>query len=174
MKVSIIPADNIIVIDGDICSSVKFTLDSHIHAIQWYGDHGEIEHVCHHMNDGSVHKPHNEIITSLEPFQHIIDQFKADHTTPVITNELEQVTPDVSSSISTYTETINSKQMRLQLYHMGLLAQVNDWVSTQSTVVQIEWEYSTEFTKNTDFINLMAQHLQWNQEQIDTLFTHNS
>ena len=43
MRVTVIPEDQVITIDGDAIT-VSFDVDSNIHAIQWYGESGVIEH----------------------------------------------------------------------------------------------------------------------------------
>jgi hypothetical protein len=49
-----------------------------VHAVQWYGDHGEIEYRavnCAHC--GSVSKKPNEVIKSLGPYQKHVDAWYA-------------------------------------------------------------------------------------------------
>ena len=67
MRVSIIAADNMVVIDGTAhdCDCSKL-LAHGISALQWYGAEGEIEYVGH--------KQPNEITDSLENFQEFIDK----------------------------------------------------------------------------------------------------
>lgn len=44
MRVTIIPDDTLVMIDGELVEGVDMsTMPSEIHAVQWYGDHGEIE-----------------------------------------------------------------------------------------------------------------------------------
>jgi hypothetical protein len=66
MRISIIAEDNTVMLDGKHhttdCSGL---LVDRIRALQWYGDHGEIEFVNHAAP--------NEKITSLAPFMHYID-----------------------------------------------------------------------------------------------------
>lgn len=66
MRVSVINEDNLVVVNEEPCI-FNFHLDATIHAIQWYGSHGEIEYV-----DPS--KP-NEAIKDFSPFQYLIDEF---------------------------------------------------------------------------------------------------
>ena len=69
MRITIIPSDGHIYVDGKLhvadCSSV----DPSIHAVQWYDDRGEVEF----KTIDSERKP-NEAIDSLGPFQALVDQ----------------------------------------------------------------------------------------------------
>lgn len=73
MSVTIIREDNFVSIDG-----VGFTVDCsslpiNVNAIQWGGDHGEIEYVvtrCDHC--GARTKKGNEWITDIKPYAHLI------------------------------------------------------------------------------------------------------
>lgn len=60
MRITIIPADNIITVDGDSrrpAEAVNATYPDGVHAIQWYGDHGFIEHIAgrqEHFNNAAA------------------------------------------------------------------------------------------------------------------------
>lgn len=66
MRVSIIAADNTIMIDGvhHVCDT-SVLIKEGISAVQWYGDHGEVEYVGHV-------KP-NDAIESLHEYQEFVD-----------------------------------------------------------------------------------------------------
>lgn len=67
-----IPVDATVVIDGVPAIGVDFTgIDPLIHAIQWYGDVGEVEYVTDYNGDP---KPDNQEITSLAPYQSYVTQ----------------------------------------------------------------------------------------------------
>jgi hypothetical protein len=69
MKVTIIPADGFVSVNGEGFSNLDLSfMDSTIHAIQWYGEDGEIERK---NSRGNIIA--NESITSLEPFQAALD-----------------------------------------------------------------------------------------------------
>jgi hypothetical protein len=72
MRFSIIPSDKTIAIDGEARSGLMFTLNPAIHAVQWYGEHGEIEYVP--VNGV---KPPNEFITNYAAFQAALDSWSA-------------------------------------------------------------------------------------------------
>jgi hypothetical protein len=64
MRLTIIPSDKSVVVDGQGRSDLDFssiTIPSDIHAIQWYGAHGFLEFVM----DEEMNKPENQRITEL-------------------------------------------------------------------------------------------------------------
>lgn len=44
MRVTVIPTDNTILVDGEVLV-FNFTADPSVHALQWYGTHGTFEYV---------------------------------------------------------------------------------------------------------------------------------
>ena len=68
MKFTIIPDDKTIIVDGFGYSELEFTIDNNIHAVQWYGDIGEIEYKSQLTNGGLI-KPHNLIIDTYSQFR---------------------------------------------------------------------------------------------------------
>jgi hypothetical protein len=64
MRLTIIPSDKSVVVDGEGRANLDFssvTIPSDIHAIQWYGAHGFLEFVM----DDEHYKPENQRITEL-------------------------------------------------------------------------------------------------------------
>ena len=79
MRVTIIADDKCVGIDGTSYSSLDFgALDPGIHAIQWYGEHGEVEYKQKIENGVSV-KPNNVIISSLGSYTNFILLWEAAH-----------------------------------------------------------------------------------------------
>ena len=73
MRVTIVPIDQTVVIDGlSVIIDDMPAVDSSIHAIQWYGNRGTIEHKDNAITD-SIVLTHVEDITDLSPFQEIIN-----------------------------------------------------------------------------------------------------
>jgi hypothetical protein len=64
MKVSIVPDDKVIIIDGKPIE-FDYSISSDIHAIQWYKTEGEIEYK-------DINKP-NEKITDFSDYQYLVD-----------------------------------------------------------------------------------------------------
>jgi hypothetical protein len=70
MRVTIIPEDGSVCVDGEGYSNLNLSwIEDSVHAIQWYGERGEIE-----RKDPTMGKmTGNEEINSLEPFQLALD-----------------------------------------------------------------------------------------------------
>ena len=67
MRVTIIPSDSIVIIDGEDRHPLDLSFMADIHAVQWYDTWGEVEYQ-------SLDAPaRNERITSLDPYQEAID-----------------------------------------------------------------------------------------------------
>jgi hypothetical protein len=70
MRVTIIPSDGFVSIDGNGFSDLDLSsIDPSVHAVQWYETHGEIEF----KNAVTGKMVTNTEITSLEQFQVAID-----------------------------------------------------------------------------------------------------
>lgn len=65
---------------------------------------------------------------------------------------------------------VSAAQIRLFLDQQGLLDSVEASISTMSKSVQIEWEYRTEYTRNSPLLNEVAQTLNLTDGQIDQFF----
>ena len=77
MRVTIIPIDGFVSIDGFGFSGLDLSsIDSSIHAVQWYENYGEIE-----IKDPVTNRMiENVEITSLDQFQFVIDAWNAAKT----------------------------------------------------------------------------------------------
>jgi hypothetical protein len=70
MRVTIIPSDGFVSIDGVGYGSLNLSaIDASVHAVQWYGTEGEVE-VCNPVTRKMVE---NRSITSLSEFQAALD-----------------------------------------------------------------------------------------------------
>jgi hypothetical protein len=73
MRLTIVADDQCVGVEGEYLSPTDLSqLDPTIHAVQWYGEHGEIEYKTRFEN-GALVKPANVLITDLTPFQFAID-----------------------------------------------------------------------------------------------------
>ncbi|SRR6266581_7723315 len=72
MRVTIIPEENQVYVEGKVetvdCSSV----DQEIHAIQWYDGRGEIEYKTDY-SEGFANRKMNFMIVDFSPYQHLVD-----------------------------------------------------------------------------------------------------
>lgn len=74
MRVTIIKDDNTVTVNGEALTVDCSNLPATVHAIQWDGVHGEIEHRmtrCDHC--GARSKKGNEILSSFATFQPYVD-----------------------------------------------------------------------------------------------------
>ena len=72
-RISIIPADGIVAVNGMSVSGLDLSfLPDDIHAIQWYGERGEVEFRA----DLYGYKKMNEKIDSFKPFEKAVDLFE--------------------------------------------------------------------------------------------------
>ena len=84
MRVTIIPADGFVSIDGESYSGLGLSsIDSSIHAVQWYGESGEVEV----KNPVTGKMVENREITSLDEFQQAIDAWQAKKDEPLVVIE---------------------------------------------------------------------------------------
>jgi hypothetical protein len=74
MRLTIIPDDKFVSVDGVGYLKVEFTVDSNIHAVQWIDTRGWIEY-----KEIDFHKPNNEDIYDISQFQNVIDAWTERH-----------------------------------------------------------------------------------------------
>lgn len=68
MRLTIIADDAFVSVDDNGCDGVDLSaLDASIHAVQWYGNYGEVEYKTQFV-DGSLVKPANAVISSIDGF----------------------------------------------------------------------------------------------------------
>jgi hypothetical protein len=73
MRVTIIPVDGFVSVDGEGYSGLDLTfMASDIHALQWYDTDGELE-----IQDARGRVIENRPIDSLEPYQPALDAWQA-------------------------------------------------------------------------------------------------
>ena len=73
MRVTIIPADGFVSVDGEGYGGLDLSfMDSDIHALQWYETEGELE-----VQDASGRVVENRPIESLDPYQPALDAWQA-------------------------------------------------------------------------------------------------
>lgn len=73
MRITVIRNDSLVSIDGETIKGINLDqLDKTIHAIQWYGEDGEIERV-----NERGHIIANEKINSFVPYEWVIDAWQS-------------------------------------------------------------------------------------------------
>jgi len=75
MRVVIVPNDNAVFIDGFMyLVDLAELREQGVHAVQWYGEFGEVEYTtAWRPDEGRHHREPNKPISSLEEFQKYID-----------------------------------------------------------------------------------------------------
>mgnify|MGYP000008258982 CR=1 FL=1 len=81
-RITIVPDDNIVHVDGEARTISMAGIDPTIHAVQWFGDVGEVE-----FNDGS---PHATII-NFAPFQVFVTRWAAAAPVPLPPPTLDEL-----------------------------------------------------------------------------------
>ena len=72
MKVTIVPADGAVSIDGVGFGGLDLsTISTAIHAVQWYDTYGEVEFKDFFVG-GAIVKPENQLITSFSEYEPVI------------------------------------------------------------------------------------------------------
>lgn len=74
MRVTIVKSDSIVVVDGVVYAVDCTSLPTDFHALQWYGQSGEVEYTatqCEHC--GARTKKGNAVIRDLTPYQPYVD-----------------------------------------------------------------------------------------------------
>lgn len=67
MRLTIVPSDTLVIVDGIGYRGIGMSsIDSTIHAVQWYGDKGEVEY-----NNGMA----NEVIDNIEAFSVVLANY---------------------------------------------------------------------------------------------------
>jgi hypothetical protein len=66
---------------------------------------------------------------------------------------------------------VSRRQFKLQLYNLGLLERVEEWVSTQSMSVQIAWADAVTFYRYDDAMQQGFVDLGFAEEEIDQFYS---
>lgn len=73
MRLVIVADDGAVGVDGEFFSRLDLPqLDAGIHAVQWYGEYGEVEYKTR-LENGAFVKPANLLITDASPYQFAVD-----------------------------------------------------------------------------------------------------
>jgi len=77
MRLTIIADDGAVGVDGEFFPQLYLPqLDASIHAVQWYGEYGEVEYKTR-IEDGVLVKPANVLITDVASYQFAVDAWNA-------------------------------------------------------------------------------------------------
>lgn len=73
MRLTIVADDKCVGVAGEYFAPMDLSLlDPTIHAVQWYGEYGEVEYKTRFEN-GVLVKPANALISDISPYQFAVD-----------------------------------------------------------------------------------------------------
>jgi hypothetical protein len=82
MRLTIVAEDGAVGVNGEFFSGLNLSaIDPAIHAVQWYGEYGEVEFKTVFL-DGKPFHPENQFITDVSPYQFAIDAWQAAKDAP--------------------------------------------------------------------------------------------
>jgi hypothetical protein len=148
-KITIIPSDGVVGVDGEFREIDMSGVAADIHAIQFNNGAGHIEYV-------NASKP-NQTINSISYYQFLLDRWTAAAPQP----GPEPGPPSI----------VSMRQARLALLQAGLLATVDAAIAAGGQADQITWEYATEVDRNSALVFNMVAALNLTSQQLDDLFT---
>ena len=77
MRLTIVADDQCVGVEGEYFSPIDLShLDPTIHAVQWYGEYGEVEYKTRFEN-GTLVRPANVLITDVTPIQFAVNAWNA-------------------------------------------------------------------------------------------------
>lgn len=74
MRVTIVPEDGFVSVDGVGFPNLVFTIDPNIHAVQWYETYGEVEYKpVFDSSTATITKAANQSITDVTVYRNVLD-----------------------------------------------------------------------------------------------------
>lgn len=156
MRVTIIPEDKVVIVDGVAAILGTLEADENIHAIQWNGDYGTIEYKV-----GAAARFID--ISIVEPFVTAHTDEIEKKSTDTIVDEPVIQTPKVLSC--------SPWQIRKALNYLNLRQAVEATVSVSNDqTIKDGWEYATSFVRTDPFVVLLGSQLGKTDAELDALF----
>lgn len=98
MRLTIVSDDNAVGIDGEFFSGLNLSaLDKTIHAVQWYGEYGEIEYKTK-LENNILLKPANVLIKDIISFQFAIDVWNLSKLESIAAKQLNNLLDEKSQN----------------------------------------------------------------------------
>lgn len=102
---------------------------------------------------------------------HVITNAESGETEQVPFSAEEEAARDAEEAANVIIPTrVSARQFKMQLVIAGLKAAVDTWVSQQSQLVQMAYEYSGEFVRDEAMMQAGFQALGFTREQGDAFF----
>lgn len=77
MRVTIIPADSLVIVDGvPVVFDFSDLVSTDVHAVQWFGEYGEVEFKQYRTPTGLV-APVSQAITSFEDYSDVLERYNS-------------------------------------------------------------------------------------------------
>lgn len=164
MKVTIVPGDTYVAVNGIGFSDIDVTLSEDIHAVQWDGDSGWIEY----KENGGV-KPANQTITDLSQFDSVLQAWQVRYEESLI---VPPPPPPPTLEELRAQMNVTPFQAKAALLDAGLLDDIEALMSDPATdrTVVLAWNNVTEFRRLSPMVAGIAAALGWSDEQLDSLF----
>jgi hypothetical protein len=161
MKITIVPADGFVSVDGRGFSGLTFEVPANVHAMVWKDTEGDAQ-----MVDETGAIVANLVVESLLDYQGAVDAWEAARA--LADAPVEPPVPGVPQIVS-------MRQARLALLGAGMLGAVTEAINNlpepDRSVATIEWEYSQEVHRNRTLIHALGPMLGLSDAQLDGLFT---
>lgn len=165
MRMTIIPAQGLVVIGGEPRGPLALDISPDIHAVQWYENQGWIEFLD---TDGSgpIPKPPNEPFTDIERFRQAIDAWSA--WTP------SSPPQDPGSTVPREVTNFQARAVLMAQAGSGegrtLFDDIDDALRVQGGVAWQAWEYANTITRNGALVSAMATQFGMSETMLDQLF----
>ena len=161
MKLTIIPVDGAVYVDGSSTSGLLISFPNNVHALQWSDSSGWIE-----FNTGEKNQDIEELPTWA------IEALSARDAH--IANMAEEAVRMEAEALAAIPTQVTMRQARLALLGAGLLsgidAAINSLSEPDKSAAKIEWEYAAVVQRDSGLVPAMAAALGMTEAQIDQLF----
>lgn len=175
MRLTIVKDDGLVIIDGLVMMGIDTSaLPSNFHALQWYGDKGEVEYT-----DPQTGMHQNEPIDDITPYQAFIDAWEE--------KKLERDNA-VVEPVSTVPESITRRQCAMMMFSLQMISGAEAIAMTQSgippaavqayldtlpepqrTMATMDFAAMNYFRENPLLLALMAAN-NMTEQQVDEFF----
>jgi hypothetical protein len=159
---TIIPADGIVIIDGEMRGPLALDLPSNIHAVQWMENRGEIEFV----SDENGMRPPNEVFTDIERFRSAIDAWSA--WTPA--SPPQPPGNNVPVEVTNLQARMVMMQTPGRTNGMSLFEEVDAALRATGGTAWMAWEYANTISRNSQLVQQLATQFGLSDRQLDEMF----
>ena len=152
MRITIVPADGCVIKDGDALTGLAMPAAPNVHAIQWHGAYGIIEHLT-----GPAVR-----FTDFDVVQPYLDVWQVER------DRIDNLPPPPPPPVPVLN--VSPWQMRRALNEMGLRAAVESAVAGADQTTKDAWEFATSFRRDNAMIAAVAAALGKTSADLDALF----